>query len=64
MVRDVFYQSEIVSGCDHGFLSVAPSDEQVDELFALLRVSAGEEFADAQGRPYRIYRGQPIQELL
>ena len=33
-------------------------------IFQLLGVGPDREFQDAAGRPYRIYRGQPIQDLL
>ncbi len=33
-------------------------------IFHLLGVGPHEEFRDAQGRPYRIWRGEPIQPLL
>jgi hypothetical protein len=46
-----------------GWLACAPEDLAAT-IFHCLGIGPDREFHDSSGRPYRIYRGQPIHALL
>ena len=51
----------------HGGLPVTETytpEDLAATIFHSLGVGPDEEFHDATGRPYRVYRGQPIRDLI
>ena len=48
VIRDVFYQPEVVSGGDYGLAAIAPADQQIDNLTLAFRIERRGGFVQQQ----------------